>query len=304
MPHDSARLQTKPRFLRGDPQPSGPATPPPSSPLPPPSPQDRPSHSAWAWVAPLHEAEPREVGPAGGASHGETQPLPRSRSKVPPPRPMVIAAESPLSLPAVTSGFGYFRLPARGRAASGGAGMAGAARPGPTCLLLGATGVGKSLLGKRLRNIRASWGSWGAGPGWGRVARCFWPVLNAPAQLCSRDGAKELGEPPATLPTVGTNLTDLTLHKRVTLRELGGCMGPIWPSYYGECSAVLVSARPAALQGGTAPLEPPQASLPSLQFVIDAANPTQVSASCVQLLSLLSAEQLATVPVLILFNKM
>ncbi|XP_015151049.1 ADP-ribosylation factor-like protein 16 isoform X3 [Gallus gallus] len=115
--------------------------------------------------------------------------------------------------------------------------MAGAARPGPTCLLLGATGVGKSLLGKRLR------------------------------KLCSRDGAKELGEPPATLPTVGTNLTDLTLHRRVTLRELGGCMGPIWPSYYGECSAVLVSS------------------------------------SCVQLLSLLSAEQLAAVPVLILFNK-
>lgn len=38
-------------------------------------------------------------------------------------------------------------------------------------------------------------------------------------------------------------------------------------------------------------------------FVIDAANPTQVSSSCVQLLSLLSAEQLAAVPVLILFNK-
>ncbi|XP_021270372.1 ADP-ribosylation factor-like protein 16 isoform X1 [Numida meleagris] len=125
--------------------------------------------------------------------------------------------------------------------------MAGAARPGPTCLVLGATGVGKSLLGKRLR------------------------------KLCARDGAKELGEPPATLPTVGTNLTDLALHRRVTLRELGGCMGPIWPSYYGECSAVL--------------------------FVIDAANPTQVSSSCVQLLSLLSAEQLAAVPVLILFNK-
>lgn len=185
--------------------------------------------------------------------------------------------------------------------------MAGAARPGPTCLLLGATGVGKSLLGKRLRNIRASWGSRGAGPGWGCVAR-FCPVLNAPAQLCSRDGAKELGEPPATLPTVGTNLTDLTLHRRVTLRELGGCMGPIWPSYYGECSAVLVSARPAALRG--CGMEPPPPPLPQhlfrpcLQFVIDAANPTQVSSSCVQLLSLLSAEQLAAVPVLILFNKM
>lgn len=103
------------------------------------------------------------------------------------------------------------------------------------------------------------------------------PVLNAPAQLSSRDGAKELGEPPATLPTVGTNLTELPLPPKVTVRELGGCMGPIWPSYYGECGAVL--------------------------FVIDAANPTQVSSSCVQLLALLSAEQLAAVPVLVLFNK-
>ncbi|KFM07615.1 ADP-ribosylation factor-like 16, partial [Aptenodytes forsteri] len=38
-------------------------------------------------------------------------------------------------------------------------------------------------------------------------------------------------------------------------------------------------------------------------FVVDAANPTQVSSSCVQLLSVLSAEQLASVPVLVLFNK-
>ncbi|XP_075025359.1 ADP-ribosylation factor-like protein 16 isoform X1 [Calonectris borealis] len=126
--------------------------------------------------------------------------------------------------------------------------MAGAGRPGPTCLLLGAAGGGKSLLARRLRHIRAE------------------------------EGAAELGEPPATLPTVGTNLTDLRLPRKVTVRELGGCMGPIWPSYYGECSALL--------------------------FVVDAANPTQVSSSCIQLLSVLSAEQLASVPVLVLFNKM
>ncbi|KAM6049783.1 ADP-ribosylation factor-like protein 16 [Theristicus caerulescens] len=125
--------------------------------------------------------------------------------------------------------------------------MAGAGRPGCTCLLLGAAGGGKSLLARRLR------------------------------QLSAEEGTTELGEPPATLPTVGTNLTDLRLPRRVTVRELGGCMGPIWPSYYGECSALL--------------------------FVVDAANPTQVSSSCVQLLSVLSAEQLASVPVLILFNK-
>ncbi|XP_030361891.1 ADP-ribosylation factor-like protein 16 [Strigops habroptila] len=125
--------------------------------------------------------------------------------------------------------------------------MAGAARPVPTCLLLGAAGGGKSLLARRLR------------------------------QLSAEEGPAELGEPPATLPTVGTNLTDLRLPRTVTLRELGGCMGPIWHSYYGECSALL--------------------------FVVDAADPTQVSSSCVQLLSVLSAAPLASVPVLVLFNK-
>ncbi|XP_067403263.1 ADP-ribosylation factor-like protein 16 isoform X2 [Emydura macquarii macquarii] len=115
-------------------------------------------------------------------------------------------------------------------------------------LLLGAAGVGKTLLVKRLQ------------------------------KLCSKEGPRALGEPPPTLPTVGTNLTDLLIQKKITIRELGGCMGPIWSSYYGDCSAVL--------------------------FMIDAANPTQISSSCVQLLSLLSAEQLASASVLILFNKM
>lgn len=44
-------------------------------------------------------------------------------------------------------------------------------------------------------------------------------------------------------PQVGTNLTDLTFRKKkkkVTLRELGGCMGPIWPSYFKDCSSVIV----------------------------------------------------------------
>ncbi|NXF24405.1 ARL16 protein, partial [Rhodinocichla rosea] len=82
---------------------------------------------------------------------------------------------------------------------------------------------------------------------------------------------------PVPVPQVGTNLTDLRLPRRVTVRELGGCMGPIWPSYYSECSALL--------------------------FVVDASNPTQVSSSCIQLLSVLSAAPLASVPVLVLFNK-
>ncbi|KAM9471492.1 ADP-ribosylation factor-like protein 16 isoform 2-T2 [Salvelinus alpinus] len=99
-----------------------------------------------------------------------------------------------------------------------------------------------------------------------------------PFLLSVRDGTTDLGEPPVTLPTVGTNLTDLTLkRKRVTVRELGGCMGPIWPSYYTDCSSVI--------------------------FMVDSANTTQVSSSCIQLLSVLSAEPLHTASVLVIFNK-
>ncbi|NXU53271.1 ARL16 protein, partial [Turnix velox] len=82
---------------------------------------------------------------------------------------------------------------------------------------------------------------------------------------------------PGPVPQVGTNLTELRLPRRAMLRELGGCMAPIWHSYYGECSA--------------------------LMFVVDAADPTGVSGACVQLLSVLCAAPLAAVPVLVLFNK-
>ncbi|XP_072225738.1 ADP-ribosylation factor-like protein 16 isoform X1 [Leuresthes tenuis] len=87
-----------------------------------------------------------------------------------------------------------------------------------------------------------------------------------------------MGSPPSTLPTVGTNLTDLTLKKKkVTVRELGGCMGPIWPSYFKDCSSVI--------------------------FMVDSANIAQISSSCIQLLSVLAAEPLSNASVLILFNK-
>lgn len=117
-----------------------------------------------------------------------------------------------------------------------------------TCLLLGATGVGKTLLLKRLQKL----------------------IVH---------GLDELETPPSTLPTVGTNLTDLTLKKKkkVTVRELGGCMGPIWPSYFKDCSSVI--------------------------FMVDSANTAQISSSCIQLLSVLSAEPLSNASVLILFNK-
>ncbi|XP_010595188.2 ADP-ribosylation factor-like protein 16 isoform X2 [Loxodonta africana] len=82
------------------------------------------------------------------------------------------------------------------------------------CLLLGAAGVGKTLLVKRLQKLSA------------------------------HDGKGDLGDPPPTRPTVGTNLTNIVVQK-ITIRELGGCMSPIWPSYYGNCHALL---RPALLR--------------------------------------------------------
>lgn len=41
-------------------------------------------------------------------------------------------------------------------------------------------------------------------------------------------------------PQVGTNLTDIVAHRKITIRELGGCMSPIWSSYYGNCHSLLV----------------------------------------------------------------
>ncbi|KAG8565135.1 hypothetical protein GDO81_012731 [Engystomops pustulosus] len=115
------------------------------------------------------------------------------------------------------------------------------------CLVLGPSGVGKTLLMKRLQ------------------------------KLCTRD-SPDLGDAPPTQPTVGTNLTDLTIQRTcVTVREVGGSMVPIWPSYYKDCKTVL--------------------------FIVDAANPNQVSASCMQLLSVLSSPALSTVSVLVVFNK-
>ncbi|XP_036198051.1 ADP-ribosylation factor-like protein 16 isoform X3 [Myotis myotis] len=88
-----------------------------------------------------------------------------------------------------------------------------AARAVGMCLLLGAAGAGKSLLVKRLQ------------------------------KLSSQDGKGDLGDPPSTRPTVGTNLTDIVAPRRITIRELGGCMGPIWPSYYGNCRSLLLVSK-------------------------------------------------------------
>lgn len=83
-----------------------------------------------------------------------------------------------------------------------------------------------------------------------------------------------------TIPTVGTNIEDLQLAKGISckLREYGGSMAPLWSSAYNRCSVVI--------------------------FVVDASNSTQISASTMLLLDVLTAKALEKKPVLIFFNKM
>uniref|UniRef100_A0A8C9BQ61 ADP-ribosylation factor-like 16 n=1 Tax=Phocoena sinus TaxID=42100 RepID=A0A8C9BQ61_PHOSS len=96
--------------------------------------------------------------------------------------------------------------------------------------------------------------------------------------LPSQDGKGNLGDPPPTRPTVVANLTGHGGSEKNHHPGAGGwCMGPIWSSYYGNCHSLL--------------------------FMVDASNPTQLSASSAQLLGLLLAEQLEEASVLILFNK-
>jgi GTPase SAR1 family protein len=83
-----------------------------------------------------------------------------------------------------------------------------------------------------------------------------------------------------TIPTVGTNIEDLHLVKGISckLREYGGSMAPLWNSAYNRCSMIV--------------------------FVVDASNSTQISASTMLLLDVLTAKALEKKPVLIFFNKM
>ena len=113
------------------------------------------------------------------------------------------------------------------------------------CLLLGAEGSGKSLLLKRLK--------WWSQERLSKVKKSAKP---APLPI-----------PPATVPTVGTNIEALDLNKRkVTVRELGGAMVPIWKEFYDDCKCVV--------------------------FVIDRSNTMNLSASTILLLEALSANAL------------
>lgn len=84
-----------------------------------------------------------------------------------------------------------------------------------------------------------------------------------------------------TVPTIGTNLTFIPGKKRksnICLRELGGVMAPIWPSYYQDCKGLL--------------------------FVIDASNRQQIAVASMLLLKTLSNKNLGATPTLIILNKL
>ena len=125
-------------------------------------------------------------------------------------------------------------------------------------LLLGPTGCGKTTLTKLLS---------------------LFSVQKKPKEKSSSTANKfEIDELPPVQPTVGTNITRLSSSQRaVEIREVGGCMIPIWKSYYADAKAII--------------------------FMIDASHSHQVSSSCILLRQVLSSPDTRTIPFLILFNK-
>ena len=117
-------------------------------------------------------------------------------------------------------------------------------------LVLGAEGTGKTLLLKRIQSLAEN----------------------------GSDSHKEFDSVPSTVSTIGTNIAVAMLNKRkISLRELGGAMAPIWKNYFDETHAVV--------------------------FVIDVSNNIQVSASTILFYDVLGSESLSGVPVLLLLNK-
>jgi len=121
-------------------------------------------------------------------------------------------------------------------------------------LVLGPEGVGKTVMLKRLQ------------------------TLTAQQNLAQAQQKEDLGEAPATIPTIGVNLVTLAHNKRkYTFRELGGAMGPIWKNYFKEAECLV--------------------------YILDTAKQTQVASACIQLLEVLSSKETQDMPVLLIFNK-
>ena len=88
----------------------------------------------------------------------------------------------------------------------------------------------------------------------------------------------EIDELPSVQPTVGTNISNLIYsRKSIEIREVGGCMIPIWKSYYKDAGAIV--------------------------FVIDSSNFQQISLTHIILQQIISSQDTKAIPFLILFNK-
>lgn len=121
-------------------------------------------------------------------------------------------------------------------------------------LVLGPEDAGKTLMLKRLQTITSQ------------------------MSLPQAQRQQDLGEAPATIPTVGVNLVSVNLYrKKYTFRELGGAMGPIWNNYFKDAAM--------------------------LMYVIDISNRTKVASSCIQLFDVLTSKQTQNMPVALIFNK-
>lgn len=93
------------------------------------------------------------------------------------------------------------------------------------------------------------------------------------------DTSQMLDGLPTVIPTVGIDFKELNVRQtKVVVREVGSAVMPLWPSQVNEgCNKVM--------------------------FMIDLSNRYQVSASCVQLLTVLSSEHLVNKQIAILLNK-
>ena len=88
----------------------------------------------------------------------------------------------------------------------------------------------------------------------------------------------EFDELPVVIPTVGTNITNISYgRKSIAIREVGGCMAPIWKSYFADANAIV--------------------------FVIDASNPYQISSASIELKKIVKSSNTQQLPILVLLNK-